>query len=171
MKVKSVQMGILSGAGSTSCGSYDGVKVELKAKPDQCITEPYGSFSAGDTLDWKEELLGNCKTALFDPMEETISLLIKTDRDDGFCPISVKIILNDHTSYLLTLDGSWHNSVQPYYTNNITYTADKLPGKICTLLLIIHTYKIKSGCAHALAMPLMVFYILGDHSSITSSSF
>ena len=122
-------MGILSGAGSTSCGSYDGVKVELKAKPDQCITEPYGSFSAGDTLDWKEELLGNCKTTYFDPMEEKISLLIKTNIDDSFCPISVKILVNDQnsTSYLLSLpDGDWHNHGDK---DDIAYTAKKT-GKI-----------------------------------------
>ena len=125
--LKSVQMGIHGGA---SCGSYDGVKVELKAKSDQCITESYGPFSAGDTLDWTEELLGNCKTAHFDPTEEKISLLIKTNIDDSFCPISVKIILNDQntTSYLLSLpDGDWHNYNNK---NDITYTAEKSLGKI-----------------------------------------
>ena len=128
--LKSVQMGIHGGA---SCGSYAGVTVELEANAAQCITEPYGPFSAGDTLDWTEELLGNCKTALFDPMEQTISLLIKTNIKDSFCPISIKIILNDQssTSYLLSLpDGDWHN-----YGDNITYTAEKSLGKILTLLL------------------------------------
>ena len=119
-------MGIHGGA---SCGSEAGVKVELKAKSIQCITEPYGPFSAGDTLDWKEELLGNCKTTHFDPMEEKISLLIKTNIDDSFCPISVKITLNDQksTSYLLSLpDGDWHNHGDK---DDIAYTAKKR-GKI-----------------------------------------
>ena len=125
--VKSIHMGI---HGGLSCGSEAGVKVELRAKSIQCITEPYGPFSAGYTLDWKEELLGNCKTTHFDPMEEKISLLIKTNIDDSFCPILVKIILNDQksTSYLLSLpDGDWHN-----YDNkdDITYTAEKILGKI-----------------------------------------
>ena len=127
MLLKSVQIRIHGGA---SCGSYAGVKVELKAKSDQCITEPYGPFSAGDTLDWTEELLGNCKTAHFDPMEETMSLLIKTDIDDSFCPIMVKMILNDQnsTSYLLLLpNGDWHNIDDK---DDITYTAGKSLGKI-----------------------------------------
>ena len=42
--------------GGTGCGSYDGVRIELKAKLDQnknyCRTRPYGEFSAEDTLDW-----------------------------------------------------------------------------------------------------------------------
>ena len=121
--LKSVQMEI---HGGVSCGSYDGVKVELKAKSDQCTTEPYGPFSAGDTLNWTEDLLGNCTTAHFDPMEEKISLLIKTDIDDAFCPISVKIILNDpdSTSYLLsTPDGDWHNYNDK---SDIIYTAEEM---------------------------------------------
>ena len=134
-------MGIFSGVGEASCGSAkDGVRIELKSKTDLCKTKPYGGFYPGDNLDWTGELLGNCKTALFDPMEETISFFITTDIDDEFCPISVKIILNDQTStsYSLELpDGDYHNSVEPDYTNNITYTAKKLPGKICTLLLIL----------------------------------
>ena len=128
-------MGIHGGA---SCGSYAGVKVEIKAKLALCITEPYGPFSAGDTLDWTEELLGNCQTAPFDPMEETISLLIKTNIDDSFCPIFVKIILNDprSTSYLLQLPGGdWHNIDDK---DDIPYTAEGLAGKICTILLIVH---------------------------------
>ena len=151
--LKSVQMGIFSGVGEASCGSAkDGVRIELKSKTDPCKTKPYGDFYPGDILDWTGKLLGNCKSALFDPMEETISFFIKTDIDDAFCPISVKIILNDQTSYLLELpDGDWHNSVNPN-TNNITYTAKKLPGKICTLLLIlyIHTKLNQSSCAHTL---------------------
>ena len=116
--------------GGAGCGSEAGVKVELKAKSIQCITEPYGPFSAGDTLDWKEELLGNCKTTHFDLMEKKISLLIKTNIDDSFCPISVKITLNDEksTSYMLSLpDGDWHNYNNK---NDITYTAEKSLGKI-----------------------------------------
>ena len=117
-------MGIHGGA---SCGSEAGVKVELKAKSIQCITEPYGPFSAGDTLNWTEELLGNCKTAHFDSTEEKISLLIKTNIDDSFCPILVKITLNNwtNTSYLLSLpDGDWHNYGDK---DDITYTAEKMP--------------------------------------------
>ena len=115
--------------GGTGCGSYAGVKVELKAKSIQCITEPYGPFSAGDTLDWKEELLGNCKTTHFDPMEKKITLLIKTNIYDSFCPISVKITLNDQksTSYLVSLpDGDWHSHGDK---DDIAYTARYL-GKI-----------------------------------------
>ena len=139
-------MGIYLGSLGSTCGSEKGVRIELKSKTDLCKTKPYEGFSAGDNLDWTGELLGNCKTALFDPMEETISLLIKTDIDDPFCPISVKIILNDQTSYLLSLpDGEKHNIDT---TNDISYTAKKLPGKICILFLIIHTYKIESGCTH-----------------------
>ena len=121
--VKMVQMGIHSG---TSCGSEAGVKVELKAKSIQCITEPYGPFSAGDTLDWTEELLGNCRTALFDPMEDAMSLWIKTNINDKFCPISVKIVLNDptSTSYSLELpNGDWHNIDDKH---DVIYTAKKL---------------------------------------------
>ena len=124
--VKSVQMGIHH---ADYCGSNGGVKVELKTKSDQCITAPSGPFSAGATLDWTGELLGNCKTAHFDPMEETMSLLIKTDIDDSFCPIMVKMILNDQnsTSYLLLLpDGDWHNIDDK---DDITYTAEKSQGK------------------------------------------
>ena len=112
--------------GDTSCGSYAGVKVELKTKSDQCITEAYGDFSAGATLDWTGELLGNCKTAHFDPMEETISLWIKTDINDSFCPISVKIILNDQTSTSYSLElpnGDWHNIDDKH---DVIYTAKKL---------------------------------------------
>lgn len=108
--VKSVHMG--NHAGGTYCGSNAGVRIEVKDKFNQCITKPYGEFSAGDTLDWTGALLGSCATANFDPMEETISLLIKTDiTGDAFCPIWVQIILNDRTStsYLLQLpDGDWH---------------------------------------------------------------
>ena len=115
-------MGIHGGA---RCGSEAGVKVELKAKSIQCITEPYGPFSAGDTLDWTEELLGNCKTALFDPTEETISFFIKTDIDDAFCPISVKIILNDQkkSTYSISLPGDWHNIDDKH---DVMYNAKKL---------------------------------------------
>ena len=112
--------------GDTSCGSYAGVKVELKTKSDQCITEAYGDFSAGATLDWTGELLGNCKTVNFDPMEETISLWIKTNINDAFCPISVKIVLNDqkNTSYSLPMpEEPWHNIDDK---QNKTYTAKKL---------------------------------------------
>ena len=114
-------MGIHSYAG---CGSNAGVKVELKANAAQCITEPYGPFFAGDTLDWTEELLGNCKTALFDPTEEKISLLIKTNIHDSFCPISVKIVLDDfNTYYMLRLpEEPWHNDDDK---QNKTYTAEK----------------------------------------------
>ena len=125
--LNSVQMEI-HGAGH--CGSIGGVKVELQTKSGPCITRPYGEFSAGATIDWTGELLGSCKTANFDPMEKTISLLIKTDIDDSFCPISVKIILNDQnsTSYLLSLpDGDWHNYDDK---NDNTYTAEKSLGKI-----------------------------------------
>ena len=125
-------MGIWPWSATSKCGSEQGVRIELKSKTDLCETKPYGPFSAGDNLDWTEELLGDCKDALFDPMDETISFFIKTDIDDEFCPISVKIILNDQTStsYLLELPkGDYHNSVNPN-TNNITYTAKKLPGKI-----------------------------------------
>ena len=116
-------MGIHGGA---SCGSEEGVRIELKSKTDQCQTKPYGGFSAGDTLNWTRGKLGNCSTAHFDPMEETISLWIKTNIDDNFCPISVKIILNDQTStsYLLELpDGDWHNIDDKH---DITYSAKKL---------------------------------------------
>ena len=129
-------MGIWPWSATSKCGSEQGVRIELKSKTDLCETKPYGPFSAGDNLDWTEELLGDCKDALFDPMDETISFFIKTDIDDEFCPISVKIILNDQTStsYSLELpDGDYHNSVEPDYTNNITYTATKLPGKIYKL--------------------------------------
>ena len=128
--------------GGGTCGSDAGVKVELKAKSIHCITEPYGDFSAGDTLEWTGNLLGSCKTAHFDPMEKTISLLIKTDIDDSFCPIMVKIILNDQrgTSYLLLLpDGDWHNIDDK---DDITYTAEKITGKICTLRFIKHKLEV-----------------------------
>ena len=113
--------------GGTGCGSYDGVRIELKAKLDQnyCRTRPYGEFSAGDTLDWTGRQLGNCQIAQFDPMEEEISLRIKTNRNDKFCPISVKIILNDQksTSYLLQLpNGDWHNIDDKH---DVTYYAKK----------------------------------------------
>ena len=122
-------MGIYPWSSGTYCGSEEGVRIELKSKTDLCKTKPYGPFYAGDTLDWTEELLGNCKTVHFDPMEEKISLLIKTNIDDSFCPISVKITLNDQksTSYLLTLpDGDWHNHGDK---DDIAYTANK-QGKI-----------------------------------------
>ena len=138
--------------GHGGCGSNAGVSIELKTELDRCKTKPYGGFSAGNLLDWTVQQLGNCATAHFDPNKETISFWIKTNINDAFCPISVKIILNDQTSYLLELpDGDWHNSVNPN-TNNITYTAKKLPGKICTLLLIlyIHTKLDQSSCAHTL---------------------
>ena len=121
--VKMVQMGIHSGA---SCGSEEGVRIEIKAKSDQCKTKPYGGFAAGDTLDWTRQLLGNCTTAHFDSMEDTISLWIKTDIDDSFCPISVKIVLNDqeNTSYMLPMpEEPWHNIDDK---QNKTYTAKKL---------------------------------------------
>ena len=115
--------------GGTGCGSYDGVRIELRAKSDQnknyCRTRPYGEFSAGDTLDWTGRQLGNCQIAQFDPMEEEISLRIKTNRNDKFCPISVKIILNDQksTSYLLQLpNGDWHNIDDKH---DVTYYAKK----------------------------------------------
>ena len=116
-------MGIHSG---TNCGSDDGVRIELKSKMNLCKTQPYGGFYAGDTLNWTGGKLGNCTTARFDPMEETISLWIKTNIDDNFCPISVKIILNDQTStsYLLELpNGDWHNIDDKH---DVIYTAEKL---------------------------------------------
>ena len=119
-------MGILGGGGSGGCGSYDGVSIKLKAKSDQCKTKPYGDFSAGDTLDWTVQLLGNCSTAHFDSMEDKMSLWIKTSRNDAFCPISVKIILNDQTStsYSLELpDAGWHNIDDKH---DVMYTANKL---------------------------------------------
>ena len=138
--LNSVQMGI---HGATSCGSIVGVKVELQTKSEKCITKPYGEFSAGATIDWTGELLGSCKTAHFDPMEKTISVLIKTDIDDSFCPIMVKMILDDQnsTSYLLQLpDGDWHNIDDK---DDIIYTADRKPRcKICTLLPLIHCRQI-----------------------------
>ena len=112
-------MGIHSSGG---CGSNAGVKVELKANAAQCITEPYGPFYAGDTLNWTGEQLGNCTTAHFDPMEETISLWIKTNIDDWFCPISVKIVLDDYTYYMLPMpEEPWHNID---HKQNKTYTAN-----------------------------------------------
>ena len=116
-------MGIHSG---TRCGSYEGVRIELKSKTDLCKTQPYGGFSAGDTLNWTREKLGNCTTAHFDPMEQTISVWIKTNIDDAFCPISVKIVLNDqkNTSYSLPMpEEPWHNIDDK---QNKTYTAKKL---------------------------------------------
>ena len=97
----------------------------LKAKSKQCVTKPYGEFDAGDTVEWTGQLLGSCQTVYFDSMEETISLWIKTNIDDNFCPISVKIILNDQTStsYLLQLpDGDWHNIDDKH---DVTYYAKK----------------------------------------------
>ena len=116
-------MGIHGGA---SCGSEEGVRIELKSKTDQCQTKPYGGFSAGDTLNWTRGKLGNCSTAHFDPMEERISLWIKTNIDDAFCPIWVKIVLNDqeNTSYMLPMpEEPWHNIDDK---QNKTYTAKKL---------------------------------------------
>ena len=118
-----VQMGIHSGP---SCGSEEGVRIEIKAKSDQCKTKPYGGFSAGDTLDWTRQLLGNCTTAHFNLTENRISLRIKTDIDDSFCPISVQIVLNDqeNTSYMLQMpEEPWHNIDDK---QNKTYTAKKL---------------------------------------------
>ena len=118
-----VQMGI---HGHGRCGSNAGVSIELKTKSDQCKTNPYGGFSAGDNLDWRGQLLGNCTTALFDPMEDAMSLWIKTNINDKFCPISVKIVLNDptSTSYLLELpNGDWHNIDDKH---DVIYTAKKL---------------------------------------------
>ena len=116
-------MGIHS---STNCGSEDGVRIELKSKTALCKTKPYGGFSAGDTLNWTGEQLGNCTTAHFDPMEETISLWIKTNINDKFCPIWVKITLNDQTSTSYSLpipEEPWHNIDDK---QNKTYTAKKL---------------------------------------------
>ena len=118
-----VQMGI---HGSGSCGSNAGVRIELKAKSDQCKTKPYGGFFAGDTLNWTKQLLGNCTTAHFDSMEDTMSLWIKTNIDDSFCPISVKIVLNDQTSTSYSLElpnGDWHNIDDKH---DVIYTAKKL---------------------------------------------
>merc|ERR1712008_250860 len=121
LALKKIQMGIHSGAG---CGSEDGVRIEVKSNAAQCITEPYGPFTAGDTLTWTGEQLGNCTTAQFDPMEEKISLLIKTNIHDSFCPISVKIVLDDfNTYYMLRLpEEPWHNDDDK---QNKTYTAKK----------------------------------------------
>ena len=122
-------MGIYS---STGCGSYDGVHILLQAKSYQCVTKPYGEFDAGDTLEWTEQLLGSCQTAQFDSTEETISLWIKTNIDDSFCPIWVNLILDDQTSTFYSLplpNGDWHNYDDK---SNVTYTAKKLrKGKIC----------------------------------------
>ena len=118
-----VQMGI---HGHGGCGSKEGVRIELTAKSDQCKTNPYGGFSAGDTLNWTGQLLGNCTTAHFDSMEDAISLWIKTSTNDAFCPISVKIILNDQTSTSYSLElpnGDWHNIDDKH---DIRYTAKKL---------------------------------------------
>jgi len=120
--VRKIEMGIHSSAG---CGSEaDGVRIEVKSKTDLCITEPYEAFSAGETLDWSEEQLGNCTTAQFDPMEEKISVWIKTNIHDAFCPISVKIVLDDfNTYYMLRLpEEPWHNDDDK---QNKTYTAEK----------------------------------------------
>ena len=114
----------------------------LKAKSKQCVTKPYGEFDAGDTVEWTGQLLGSCQTVYFDSMEESISLWIKTNRDDSFCPIWVNIILDDHTSTsysLPLLNGDWHNYDDK---STVTYSAKKLKGKICTLFHIIHGKKL-----------------------------
>ena len=117
-----VQMGIHRHGG---CGSKEGVRIELTAKSDQCKTNPYGGFSAGDNLDWRGQQLGNCATAHFDPNKETISFWIKTNINDSFCPISVKIILNDqkNTTYSISLPGDWHNIDDKH---DVMYNAKKL---------------------------------------------
>ena len=118
-----VQMGI---HGHGGCGSKEGVRIELTAKSDQCKTNPYGGFSAGDTLNWTKQQLGNCTTAHFDSIEDTMSLWIKTNTHDSFCPISVKIVLNDQTrtSYSLELpNGDWHNIDDKH---DVIYTAKKI---------------------------------------------
>ena len=59
-------------------------------------------------------------------MQETISFSITTDIDDEFCPILVKIILNDQTSTSYSLElpnGDWHNIDDKH---DIRYTAKKL---------------------------------------------
>jgi len=124
LAVKKIQMGIHSGAG---CGSEDGVRIEVKSNAAQCITEPYGPFAAGDTLTWTGEQLENCTTARFDPMKETISFWIKTNIYDSFCPIWVKIVLDDfgadNTYYELPMPGGpWHKYDDQ---QNKTYTAEK----------------------------------------------
>ena len=108
--LKSVEMKIHPHLG---CGSAKGVITKLHHKSGYCEVSPYGSFGRSKTIMWTESKLGNCAHFRFDPNISTMNLYIQTKENDQFCPISVKIILNDNgkdTTYSLSLpNGYYHN--------------------------------------------------------------
>jgi len=125
VKLKQVEMTIHSYRGVGPCGSEGGVLTKLHHKSDYCEVSPSGPFDAGATINWNGTELGDCNNFKFDPNESTIDFYIKTNRDDKFCPTSVKIVLDDgkDTTYIKPLpNGFYHNKGE---RDEDKYTAHK----------------------------------------------
>ena len=110
----------------TTCGSSNGVKIKLQTKSNQkCATELSDDFSAGENVTWSGKKLGSCENIKIDATEQSISLWIKQEEKDDFCPISVTVTLKE-TSFLLSLPkGEEHNLA----TNVKEYIAFNMAGK------------------------------------------
>ena len=118
-------MQIHEGNGLASvCGSNQGVKIKLQYKSNmECTTELSDKFSKDDSISWTGEKLGSCETIKIDVKEPKIALWMMQDKDDKFCPISVRVNLKD-TYFLLSLpEGEKHN-------NNKELTAFNMDGKL-----------------------------------------
>ena len=83
------------------CGSDGNVRIQLIQNNNhlKCTTEDKWDFSSGDTLIWRTEALGECRNVQFYHANDSMYVLIQTDQDDNFCVKSVKIVLNDDSSY------------------------------------------------------------------------
>ena len=91
------------------CGSDGNVRIQVmqnnKNNHLRCTTEDKWDFSSGDTLIWRTEALGECKNVHFYQGNDCMYVLIQTGRDNNFCVKSVKIVLNDNTSYNYIFNG------------------------------------------------------------------
>ena len=78
--------------------------------------------------------LGNCGHVQINADKSTLALWIETEKNDDFCPISVKIKLKDDKFFLLPLPkGDYHNIP----TNNKQYSAFNLEGGFYKNLILI----------------------------------
>ena len=119
-------MQIHEGETVSVCGSSNGIKIKLQTKSNRkCTTELSDDFSAGENVTWSGKKLGSCENIKIDATEESISLWIKQEETDNFCPISVTVTLKDTSFLLLLPKGDVHN----HATNVKEYIAFNMAGK------------------------------------------
>ena len=82
----------LSIANDSDCGGSR-VRLHFRIPNQQCLTSYIDSFSAGDTLVWKDSTLGDCERQMIYNRNTTVA--VESTADDPFCPRELLILAED----------------------------------------------------------------------------